>query len=141
MVWYCADALSGRDGPGLVGRRALRGYTERGHLAAAACHVGEAGGTEAREEATDFSAEQVRRKIHQHVAVIDFADVRDIWKNFTADRDALLGDPHTVLRRKCALDRHIPIGFAGFPAERHAGTSVFVAGFQDQVLAFLADKS
>src|SRR5207302_9695220 len=86
-----------------------------GHLATAAGYVGEPGGAEASEKTAEFSAEQVRSEIHQHVSVIDFADVGDVREDLAADGDALLGDPHAVFCRKCKLDRGVPGGFAGFP--------------------------
>src|SRR5882724_13189867 len=98
-------ALSAGDLSLLIGCRTSRGDAERGHLTAATGHIGEAGGAKAREKAAKFSAEQVRREIHQHVAVIDFADIGDVRENLSADRDPFLDDPHAVFRRKRSLDR------------------------------------
>src|SRR4029077_9047100 len=92
-------------------------------------------------EATELSAEQIRREIHQHVPVIDFADVRDVGKNFAPDGDAFLHNPHAILRRKRALNGHAPVGFTVSPAEGYARAAIFIAGLEDQVLSFLTDKS
>src|SRR6266851_5049917 len=132
---------SGRDSSRFTRRRAPRRNSKRRDLTATAGHIGEAGGAETGEKATKLSAEQVRGEIHQHVAVIDLADIRDIRKDFAADWDAFLDDPHAVLRRKRILDRRVPGGFAGFPAQGHARAAIFIAGLKDQVLAFFADKS
>src|SRR6266436_3246408 len=80
----------------LAGRQASRGNAKRRDLSATAGYIGEAGGAEAREKTAEFSAEQVGSEIHQHVAVIHLADIRDVRKNFAPDRDALLNDPRTV---------------------------------------------
>src|SRR5260370_10264800 len=110
------------------------------NLAATAGHIGEACSAEAREKATDFSAEQVRSEIHQHVAVIDLADARDVRKDFTADGDALLDDPPAVLCRERILDRRVPGGFLGFPTQGHARAAILIAGVEDQGLAFVTRK-
>src|SRR5713226_10515679 len=124
-----------------TGSRASRRDAKRRHLAASAGYVGEAGGAKSGEKATQFSAEQIRREIHKHVAVIDLADVRDVGKNFSPDGNAFLDNPHAIPRRKRALDGHVPVGFTGFPAQGYAGAAIFIAGLEDQVFALLTDKS
>src|SRR5438477_5291213 len=81
----------------LVGRRDPRGNAKCRDLAAAADYIGEAGGTEAGEKAAELSAKQVRSEIHEHVAVIYSADIRDVRKDFAPDGDAFLNDPCAVL--------------------------------------------
>src|SRR6266851_7175544 len=131
---------SGRDSSRFTRRRAPRRNSKRRDLTATAGHIGEAGGAEAGEKTTELSAEQVRGEIHQHVAVIDLADVRDVRKNFAPDGDAFLGDPHTVLRRKRALDRRVPVSFTSFPAKGHARAAILIARLQDKVFALFTDK-
>src|SRR3989475_11283937 len=132
---------SGRGFFRFTGSRASRRNPKRRHLAASAGYIGEAGGAKSGEKATQLSAEQIRREIHQHVAVIDLADVCDVRKNFAPDGDAFLNDPHAILRRERALDGHVPVSFTGFPSEGYAGATIFIARFEDQVLALLTDKS
>ena len=124
----------------LRGSKVTRGDAKSRNLASTAGHIGEAGGAKSGKKASELSAEQIRGEIHQHVAVIDPADVRDVRKDFAADGDAFLGDPHTVLRRKRALDRRVPVSFARFPAEGHAGAAILIARLQDKVLAFFTNK-
>src|SRR6267143_3177029 len=126
--------------PDLFGRRASWGDAKRRNLAAAAGHIGEAGGAEAGEKATEFSAEQVWGEIHQHVAVIDFAGLSHVREDFAPDGDAFLGDPRAVLRRKSKLDRRVPGGFTGFPSESHAGAAIFIAGLKDHVFALFTNE-
>src|SRR2546426_10606258 len=102
-------------------------HPKRRNLAAAAGHIGEAGGAEAGEKATELSAEQVRGEIHQHVAGIDFAGLSNVREDFAPGGDAFLGDPYAVLRRKSKLDRPVPGGLTGFPAAGHAGAAKFIA--------------
>src|SRR5258708_28587218 len=125
----------------LGGSKVTRGDTKRRNLAATTGYIGEAGGAETGKKASELSAEQVRSEIHQHVAVIDLADVRDVRKDFATDRDAFLDDPHPVLCRKRKLDRRVPGVFSGFPAEGHSGAAILIAGLKDQVFALLTDKA
>src|SRR5437870_11309870 len=104
-----------------------RRNAKRRHLSATAGYIGEARGAEAGEKAAELSAKQVRSEIHEHVAVIDPADIRDVRKNFAPDGDAFLDDPCAVLRRKGVLDPPVPVGFTGFPAESYTGTAVLIA--------------
>src|SRR5512137_537072 len=77
--------------------RSTRSDAEGGDLAAAAGDVGEAGGAQAREEAAKFAAEEIGSEIHQHVAEVDLSNLRDVGKNFAADGNPFLSDPHAVL--------------------------------------------
>ena len=70
---------------GPLGRRS-GAYAEGGDLAAAAGDVGKAGGAEAREEAAQFSAEQVRSKIDEHVLEFHAAVLRNVGENLAADQ-------------------------------------------------------
>src|ERR1700730_12562994 len=130
---------TGRMAGFLVGRVPL-GNSKRRDLAAAAGDIRQTGGAEARQKTAQFSAEQVRCKVHQHVPVVHLADSRGERKYLAADRNAFLRDPHTIFGRQRALDGVVPSFFAGFPAERHARTAILIARFQYQVFAFLADK-
>src|SRR6266849_5858704 len=112
-----------------IGYRAAWGNSKRGHLAAAAGDIREAGGAEARQKAAQFSAEQVRREVHQHVPVVHLADVRGERKNLAADRNAFLRDPHAIFGRQRALDGVVPRAFAGLPAKRHAEPPYSSLGF------------
>src|SRR6266403_5453914 len=112
-----------------------RRHPKRRNLAAAAGHIGEAGGAEAGEKATELSAEQIRGEIHQHVAVIDFAGLSNVREDFAPDGYAFLGDPHAVLCRKSKLDRRVPGGFTGFPAGGPAGPPYSSPGLRANVLA------
>jgi len=44
--------------------------------------------------------------------------------------NAFLDDPHAVLRGKRTFDRRSPGGFTGFPAERHTGAAILIAGLR-----------
>src|SRR6266850_3732246 len=79
-----------------IGCRAAWGNSKRRDLAAAAGDIRQARGAETRQKTAQFSAEQIGRKIHQHVPVVHLADVRGERKNFAADRNAFLGDPHAI---------------------------------------------
>src|SRR5258708_8485308 len=125
-----ASSPSGMDSSRFIGRRTSRGDAKSRHLAATAGHIGEAGGAEGSKKATKLSTEQVRGEIHQHVAVIDPAGVRDVRKDLAADGNAFLDDPHAVLRGKRTFDRRSPGGFTGFPAERHTGAALLIAGLK-----------
>src|SRR6266446_120480 len=139
LVWfYCSTGR--KAGFQSIGCRAAWGNSKRGHLAAAAGDIREAGGAEARQKAAQFSAEQVRREVHQHVPVVHLADVRGERKNLAADRNAFLRDPHAIFRRQRALDGAVPRVFTGLPAKRHARTAVLIARFQYQFFAVLANK-
>src|SRR5437764_584184 len=118
----------------LVGGVAPGGNPKRGHLPAAAGNVGESGRAEPRQKAAQFSPKQVRRKVHQHIAVVHTARLRDIREDFAANGNPLLHDPCAVFRREGASDSFIPSGFAGFPSQCDAGAAIFVAGLEHQVL-------
>src|SRR6266849_2160551 len=122
-----------------------RSYAEGGDLAAAGGYVGEAGGAEARQEAAEFAAEEIRSEVDEHVAEFDVFVRRDVGENFAADGDALLHDPGATFFAgfgggNGALDGFVPIVLAGFPAEGDAGAAVFVAGLEHQVLAVCANE-
>src|SRR5437879_12005567 len=103
LVWfYCSTGR--KAGFQSIGCRAAWGNSKRGHLAAAAGDIREAGGAEARQKAAQFSAEQVRREVHQHVPVVHLAAVRGERKNLAADRNAFLRDPQAIFGRQRALD-------------------------------------
>src|SRR5579859_567261 len=96
------------EGSGVMARsmrpvRARR-HAERRNLSAAARDIGEAGGAQARQKAREFSAEEIRGEVHEHVAVIHFADIGDVREYFAANGNALLNDPGAVLGGKRALD-------------------------------------
>src|SRR5260370_38882651 len=118
--------------PKLVGGRTSGGDAKRRHLAAAGGDVGEAGGAKAREKPTKFSAEQVRRKVYQHVAVIYSARLRDVRENFAANGNAFLHEPRTILCGKRALDGFVPDRLARFPSERCPGAAVLIARLKHQ---------
>src|SRR5579859_162880 len=128
--------------------RTARGYAEGGDLAAAGGDVGQAGGAEAGEEAAEFSAEQIGREVHQHVAKLDGLDRRDVRENFPADGDAFLDDPNAAGRCGVdgidggdrAADGFVPIFFVGFPTESDPASSVFIAGFEHKVFAIFANE-
>src|SRR5208282_6874459 len=69
----------------ILGWNRARADAEGGDLAAAAGDVGKACGAEAGEETAEFSAEEVGGEIDEHVAVVNFADISDVGKNFAAD--------------------------------------------------------
>jgi len=95
---------------------------------------------EAGEEAADLSAEKIRREVDQHVAIIDCAVGLHPRKNFAANGDALLNDPAALRGGDGFFDDGVPLGLAGFPAERDAAPPVFVTGFQHQVLSLATDE-
>src|SRR5712664_39114 len=139
LVWFYSS--TGRKaGFQSIDYRAAWGNSKRGDLAAAAGDIRQAGGAETRQKAAQFSAEQIRRKVHQHVPVVHLADVGGERKDLAADRNAFLRDPHAIFRRQRALDGAVPRVFTGLPAKRHARTAVLIARFQYQVFALLADK-
>src|ERR1700740_1513578 len=109
-----------------------RTNTKRGNLAAAGGDVGEASGTEACQEATKFSAKQVRRGVDEHIAEFNMAVRSDVGENFAANGDALLNNPTALFwcagGRNGASDGGIPFGFAGFPPKSNPRTAVFVVG-------------
>src|SRR6202171_1514218 len=118
---------------------------KRRNLAAAAGYVSQAGGAKTRQISGEFSAEKIRRKIHQHVAELHISTCGNVRENFAADGDAFLHDPATTVvfgagTRNRRLDRGVPLAFAGFPAERDSRATIFVARFQNQVLAFFAHE-
>src|ERR1700738_4936628 len=117
----------------------------RGNLPAAAGYVGQAGSAETRQIAGEFSAKKIRREVHQHIAELHLAARRYVGKHFASDGNAFLYDPASsdgfgALARSSRLDAGVPRAFTGFPAESHSGTAVFVARFQNQVLALRAHK-
>src|SRR6266852_532631 len=119
--------------------------TEGGDLAAAGGYVGEAGGAEAREEAAEFAAEQIRGEVHQHVAELDVFVGRDVGKNLAANGNALLHDPGAPLFAGLgggngALNGFVPIVLVGFPSESDAGTAVFITGLEHEVFAVCANE-
>src|SRR6202521_618139 len=105
-----------------------------GTLASAAGYIREAGGAQARQKTAQFPAEQIWRKVHQHVAKFQFAGLRNIGKNFATDRNSFLNDPHAIFCRERTPDRGVPGSFVRFPAERYSRTAVLIARFQDQVI-------
>src|SRR5215472_12332778 len=109
-----------------------RMHTKCGNLAAAAGDIGEAGGAEAREETADFSSEQIRREVYEHLAVVHFAVGLYPREHFAADGDALLHNPAALRRRHGFLDDCVPISFAGFPAKCDPAAAIFVAGFENE---------
>src|SRR2546430_13310063 len=111
----------------LVRSQASRGHSKRRHLPAAAGDIGESRRAEAREEAAKFSPEQVRRKVHQHVAVVHTTCPRDVGENLTANRNSFLNNPRAVLCSERALDGFVPARFAGFPSKGDAVHAVLIA--------------
>src|SRR5438132_8188709 len=107
-----------------------RRNAKRRHLSATAGYIGEARGAEASEKAAELSAKQVRGEIHQHVAVIDPADLRDVRKNFAPDGDTLLNDPCAVLCEKRIFDRCVPGCLIIFPSEIDTRSAVIIARLQ-----------
>src|SRR5260221_10410987 len=98
-----ASLPSGMDSSRFIACRTSRGDAKSRHLASTAGHIGEAGGAEAGKKAAKLFTEQVRGEIHQHVAVIDPAGVRDVRKNLAADGNAVLDEPHPVLCGKAKV--------------------------------------
>src|SRR5580704_8535261 len=122
---------------------------EGGDLAAAAGDVGETGGAEAGEESGEAAAEKIGGEVDEHVFEVDWgacgAGLHDVRENFAADWDAFLDDPAAgvaacVCSGQGLFDRGVPGFFVGFPAERDAGATVFVAGLEDEILALFAGE-
>ena len=76
----------------------------RRHLAAARGHVGQAAGAEAREEAGELAAIQVRRAVHQHVAEDGAFPGVEAREQLAPHVDLLLHDPRVVLPAERAAD-------------------------------------
>src|SRR6202030_41494 len=92
-----------------------------------------------------FSTKQIRSEVHQHVAKLHLAACRYVRKYLATNGNAFLNDPASsaVFRtrtRNRRLDGVFPGAVTGFPTESDSRAAIFIARFQDQVLALLADK-
>ena len=146
MALRAPGASSGENGPNTVAVDItfLASNDEGGHLPAARGDVGQSGRAEARQEAGDAPAEQVRREVDQHVALDDAVGLAD-REGLAADRDPLLGDPAALGLAQRPRDRRVPRALVGLPAERHAGAAVLVVRLEHEALAvrrrYSADRS
>src|SRR6266849_2064430 len=80
---------------------------EGGHLAAAGGHVRQARRAEAREEAADAPAEEIRREVDEHVALDDPVGLAHRI-GLAADRDPFLGNPSARRFAERARDHLVP---------------------------------